>query len=571
MKDPTKHDPSAPDETWDVIVVGAGAGGLTAACIAADAGCSVLLLEQADVVGGTTAISGGMVWLPANHKAAAVQRPDSIEAARTYLSHTVPGERRERLEMLLTHGDEALRDIEARTALRLQPVAVYPDYYPDLPGATGGGRVLEPVPFDGRALGSAFALLRDPLPEFTLFGGMMISRQDIPDLRRVGKSLRSTWRAARLLLNYGLQRMRASRGTSLYLGNALVARLLRSVLDLHVTLRTKVQVERIAKDANGRVSIVEAVEGGIRRTFTAHRGVILATGGLSYDWELRSNYVPQVAGRLSAAVDPGNAPRGARLAAALGARLSAATTDGAFWVPASSFVRRDGSRGLFPHTVTDRAKPGLIAVDKNGRRFVNEAVSYHEFVRAQLANADRAVPAWLICDRRFLWKYGLGKIKPFALSIKADIASGYLKTADTLLGLASQIGVSERGLSETIEEFNRHAAQGEDPAFGRGGDIYQRALGDADQQPNPCVAPMTKPPFFAVAVYPADLGMSAGIVTDTQARVLAMDGSPIDGLFACGNDMASIMEGAYPGPGITLGPALLFGWLAGRSVAGKSG
>jgi succinate dehydrogenase/fumarate reductase flavoprotein subunit len=230
-------------------------------------------------------------------------------------------------------------------------------------------------------------------------------------------------------------------------------------------------------------------------------------------------------------------------------------------------VRRDGSRGLFPHTVTDRAKPGLIAVDKNGRRFVNEAVSYHEFVRAQLANADRAVPAWLICDRRFLWKYGLGKIKPFALSIKADIASGYFKAADTLLGLASQIGVSERGLSETIEEFNRHAAQGEDPALGRGGDIYQRALGDADQQPNPCVAPITKPPFYAVAVYPADLGMSAGIVTDTRARVLAMDGSPIDGLFACGNDMASIMEGAYPGPGITLGPALLFGWLAGRSAS----
>ena len=219
--------------------------------------------------------------------------------------------------------------------------------------------------------------------------------------------------------------------------------------------------------------------------------------------------------------------------------------------------------------MTDRAKPGLIAVGSNGRRFVNEAVSYHEFVRAQLANAGSAIPAWLVCDRRFLWKYGLGKIKPFALSVKSDVASGYLKRADTVAELAKQIGVSAQALQETVQGFNRDAERGEDPAFGRGGDIYQRSLGDADQKPNPCVAPLDAPPFYGVAVYPADLGMSAGIVTDAQARVLATDGSPIRGLFACGNDMASIMEGAYPGPGITLGPALTFGWLAGRHVAAE--
>ena len=567
----SQRDTTPTEETWDAVVVGAGAGGLTAASVAAAEGCSVLLLEQAEVVGGTTAISGGMVWLPANHKAATTQRPDSLEAARIYLAHTVPGKNRERLETFLAHADEALRDLEARTALRLQPVPTYPDYYPDLPGATAGGRVLEPVPFDGRTLGRAFALLRDPLPEFTLFGGMMISRQDIPHLRRAAKSWRSARYVAKLLLAYGFQRLRARRGTTLYLGNALVARLLRSALNLGVSIRTGASVDRLSTNAQGRVSIVETLDAsGRRRRIEARRGVILATGGLSHDAELRRVYAPDAAGTLSATIDPGAAPRGARLAAALGAALSAPTRDGAFWVPVSTFTRRDGRPGVFPHTVTDRAKPGLIAVGSDGRRFVNEAVSYHEFVRAQLANAVSAIPAWLVCDRRFLWKYGLGKVKPFALSVKSDVASGYLKRADTIAELAKQIGVSAQALKETVEGFNRHAERGEDPAFGRGGDIYQRSLGDVDQKPNPCVAPLDKPPFYAVAVYPADLGMSAGIVTDAQARVLAADGSPIRGLFACGNDMASIMEGAYPGPGITLGPALTFGWLAGRRVAAES-
>ncbi len=567
----TQQYPAAAGEAFDIVVVGAGAGGLTAATIAAAESRSVLLLEQADVVGGTTAISGGMVWIPANHKAAAEGRADTLEAARTYLANTVPGDNRARLETFLKFGDEALRDLETRTSLRLQPVPTYPDYYPDLPGATSGGRVLEPVPFDARVLGDAFALLRDPLPEFMLFGGMMISRQDIPHLRRVARSPRSALHVAKLLLRYGWQRLSARRGTTLYLGNALAARLLRSALDRGVTIRAGTSVERLATDDRGVVSKLEVADrSGRRRWIVARRGVILATGGLSHDAELRGRYVPQGAGTLSATIDPGSAPRGARLAAARGARLSPPTRDGAVWVPASTFTRRDGRRGIFPHTVTDRAKPGLIAVDAAGHRFVNEAVSYHEFVRAQLAHAGRAIPAWLICDRRFLWKYGLGKVKPFARSVEGDVAAGYLKRADSVAGLAKATGVPESALAQTVRDFNTHAECGEDPAFGRGSNIYQRSLGDADQGPNPCVAPIIEPPFYAVAVYPADLGMSAGIVTDERGRVLAEDGSPVGGLFACGNDMASIMEGAYPGPGITLGPALTFGWLAGRAAAGAN-
>ena len=555
------------NEDCDAVVVGAGAAGLTAACTAAAAGHSVLLLEQSRLVGGTTAISGGMVWLPANHKTAEAGRPDTLEAARSYLSATVPGDRRERLETFLAQADTALRDLEAKTALRLQPVLTYPDYYPQLPGATLGGRVLEPVPFDGRRLGRAFDLVRPPLPEFTLFGGMMISRTDIPHFRRTIKSLPSTLRVGRLLLEYFFQRLKSNRGTSLYLGNALIARLLRSALDLGVTIRMGVGLENLETDSNGRVSsILWKDEQGRSGRITARKGVVLATGGLSHQPDLRRNYVPKAA-TLTATVRSGALPRGATIASAVGARLSSPTQDGAFWVPASTFTRPDGAEGVFPHTVTDRAKPGLIAVDRYGRRFVNEALSYHEFVRAQFSHSDSAIPAWLICDRTFLWKYGLGKIKPFTISVSADIASGYLVEAQTVGELARQIGTPEKGLVETLQRFNLSAEHGEDPEFGRGGDAYQRSLGDGDVHPNPCVAPLRKAPFYAVKVLPADLGMSAGIITDAAARVLRADGTVLPGLYACGNDMASIMEGAYPGPGITLGPALVFGWIAGRELA----
>ena len=545
---------------------------MTAACVAAREGCRTLLLEQAERVGGTTAISGGMVWIPANHKAAAVGRPDDVEAARTYLRHVVPQADPSLVEAYLDHGEEAIRYLEAHTQVQLQPVVTYPDYYPDLPGATLGGRVLEPVSFDGASLGRDFALLRDPLPEFTLFGGMMVSRLDIPHLRRAGKSMRSTWHVGGLLARHARQRLHAPRGTTLHLGNALAARLLASVRACGVTLVTATSVTGL-RVHDGRVADVLVSARDTARSgevLHARRGVILATGGLSHGGDLRTRYVPPTAGALTAAVSPEGATRGAVLAQGVGAALTAPTANGALWVPASIFTRADGSAGVYPHTVADRGKPGLIAVDGEGRRFVNEAVSYHEFVRAQLRAGRSAIPAWLVCDRDFLWRYGLGRVKPFALSVGRHVREGYLRRADSIEGLATAIGVPATALAATLEAFNRDAREGRDSAFGRGGDAYQRHLGDADRAPNPCVAPIVRAPFHAVAVLPADLGMAAGIRTDAQARALDRAGAPIPGLYACGNDMHSIMEGAYPGPGITLGPALTFGYLAAMHAAGKS-
>jgi len=561
-------------EEYDLIVVGSGAAGLSAACTAAAQGKRVLVLEASDRVGGTTAISGGMVWIPANRKMQAAGLVDDSANAGEYLRHTVPGSETDpRMQAFLRRCDEAVSFLESKTSLRLQPVRRYPDYYPDVPGATPGGRVLEPVPFDGSALGPDFALLRDPLPEFLLFGGMMVSREDLPVLRRVFRSPRALWHAAKLTGRYLLQRLRFHRGTTLVLGNALAARLFKSARDLGVEVRVQAAVTGLVM-RGGRVVGVRARVAGVTAELGARCGVVLAAGGISHQPALRRAYVPASAGDTSATFRAEGATSGAQLAASVGAALSKPAADAdsalAFWVPVSKFRRRDGTPGVFPHTVTDRAKPGLVAVNRDGQRFVNEAVSYHEFVRAQLRDPGLNAPAWLVCDSRFLWKYGLGKVRPFALSTAEEVASGYLKRAGSLRELAVAIGVPPTGFERALRQYNEGAVRGLDPEFGRGSNIYQRHLGDADQQPNPCVAPIERAPFYAIAVHPADLGMAAGVLTDGDARVLREDGEAIPGLYACGNDMHSVMNGSYPGPGITLGPALVFGFVAASHACGTA-
>ena len=393
----------------------------------------------------------------------------------------------------------------------------------------------------------------------------MISREDIPVLRRVGRSPLAAWHTAKLVTRYAKQRLRHHRGTSLVLGNALAARLFKSVRDLGVPILLESSVVEL-ETMGGRVVGVRAEVEGRAVSLRADKGVILATGGVSHHLDLRRHYVPAAAGDRSAIVASGASRSGVHLGQKAGARLTppSSSVDDAFglWVPVSQFQRKGGSPAVFPHIVTDRAKPGVIAVNKEGKRFVNEAVSYHEFGRAQLRDPSRAIPAWLVCDSRFLWKYGLGRVRPFTLSVRRQVEEGYLKRADTLPMLGQAIGVPSDAFRATLAAYNAAAARGEDPEFGRGSNIYQRHLGDVDQQPNPCVAPIERAPFYAVAVYPADLGMAAGIVTDDKARALNRDGQPIEGLYACGNDMHSVMNGQYPGPGITLGPALVFGYVA---------
>jgi succinate dehydrogenase/fumarate reductase flavoprotein subunit len=556
---------------YDVIVIGAGAGGMTAAAVAAAEGLRVLVIEKTEFVGGTTAWSGGMVWIPANAAMKQAGIADSPSDAASYLAATVPeSENADLRKTFLARGPEAIEYLDAHTEVRLQPVKTYPDYYPELPGATAGGRVLEPVSFDGASLRANFRRLRPPLPEFTVLGGMMVHRSDIPRLRKFGRSLLSTLRALRLVSRHALQRLRAPRGTTLHLGNALAARLYASLLKRNVEIIFGVDVEALLVDGDA-VSGVGIKDGSGTRPIVARRGVVLATGGFSHDASLREQFFPGGAGPVSATAPAGTGD-GLQVAISAGASMGTPVTSPAYWVPASLFTRADGSAGVFPHTVTDRAKPGVIAVNASGKRFVNEAVSYHEFVLAMLRDCNDAAKSafYLICDRRFLWNYGLGRIKPFTLRLKRYVKNGELIEAQTIDGLADAIGVESAALSTTVKRYNAGAFAGRDPEFGRGCNIYQRHLGDPNHSPNPCVAPIEGPPFYALRIHPADLGTAVGLSADCHARVLRKDGTVISGLYACGNDMGSIMNGNYPGPGITLGPALTFGYIAGRHLAEAS-
>ncbi|MBT4490194.1 MAG: FAD-dependent oxidoreductase, partial [Rhodospirillaceae bacterium] len=357
---------------YDVIVLGAGAGGMAAAIVAANEGLKTLVIEKTNYVGGTTALSGGMVWIPNNALMAANGHADSEEDARTYLDATAGRENQsgggpELRNIFLAEAPRAIEYLDRNSHVHLTPLEFYPDYYPDEPGATLGGRVMEPLALDARELGDGFKLLRPPLPEFTLFGGMMVARPDIAHFRGMFRSARSAMRVARLILSYIIDRTRFHRGANLVLGNALAGRLLKSLLVLEVPILRNTITHRLLEE-NGRIVGVEITGPAGPATISASRGVILASGGFSHNRELRARLLPGEAGQHSAAAE-GNSGDGINLALAAGGEVPEENASNAFWAPLSRFSRADGSAGVYPHTVTDRGKPGMLAVNHDGRRF----------------------------------------------------------------------------------------------------------------------------------------------------------------------------------------------------------
>lgn len=550
------------DREVDLIVLGSGAAGMTAALTAARLGLAVELLEKADVVGGTTAVSAGSVWVPNTRHA---PPDDSVERARTYLQATVGDRLRPALcEAFLARGPEMVAFLEAESEVRFRAYPHHPDYLATAAGATLRGRVLEALPFDGRLLGRDFARLRPPLPEFTLFGGMMVDRTDIGHLLNATRSAKSLRHALALVARFGADRLRFPRGTRLVMGNALAGRLLLSLLRAGVPVRTGVAVEGLV-ESGGRIDGV-VLAGGDR--LLARRGVVLATGGFSRHPELRRRLLPQPLAEHTPLAESVTGD-GVSLGLAAGGRLGEGHAEASFWAPMSIRRRRDGSTAVFPHFVLDRGKPGLVAVDRTGRRFVNEATTYHLFGQA-LHAAHRlrpTIPCFFVCDHAFVLKYGLGMIRPRGLNLAGAVADGYVTRAGGIADLAGLLGIEPAVLQETVARNNAYAADGVDPEFGKGGDAYQRNLGDAAHGPNPCLGPIATAPFYAIEVRPGDIGASVGLVTDADARVLDATGRPVPGLYACGNDMDSMMAGIYPGPGITIGPAMTFAWIAARHAA----
>jgi len=549
----------------DVLVVGAGAAGMTAALVGSLEGLDVLLCEKSDRVGGTTATSAGTIWVPGTRQSREAGFTDNVADAKRYLDAVIGAALDKRRDTYLQTGPHVVDYLDRRSEVKFTPYARHPDYLANRPGATIGGRPLAPLPFDGRLLGADFELVRPPIGEFMALGGMMIGRDDIEPLARPLASLAALRAAASLLWRHARDRLRYRRGTRLLMGNALVARLFYSLRRNGVPVWLNASLQELTVAAGRVCGAVLMVNGNPRRV-TARRGIVLATGGFGGSVERLNDYVrPPLAHAVAFA---GAAGDGIRLARTLGAFLEEDHASAAFWTPVSETGWLDGGCGAFPHLSLDRAKPGLVAVNAAGRRFVDEAVSYHEFVIGMHRSHQSvpSIPAWLVCDREFIDKYGLGRVPPGRRSLRRFIASSYLVEAASLEALAGKIGVDAAGLRATVQQHNRFAETGEDQEFGKGATEFDRHNGDPHHAPNPCLGRIATPPYYAMAVYPSTLGSSVGLRADPDGRVLTEMGKPIAGLFVCGNDMASIMRGHYPGPGITLGPALVFAYRAAMAM-----
>lgn len=554
-----------PARSVDLLIIGAGAAGMAAAIFAKLRGLDVLLVEKSDKVGGTASTSAGTLWIPENSQGKKAGDKDSISEAAGYLDRLItsqtPRTRRQR-EAYLSTGVEAIDFLEANSEVKFLPCGVHPDYHRK-EGAAVRGRAIVPAPFDGRVLGADFERVRPPMAEFMIFGGMMVGKMDIPRLVGRFQSPGNFIYSAGLFLRYLTDRLRYSRGTRLMMGNALVGRMYHSLLKLGVRLEFNTGLDKLVMD-DGRVTGAMIAGSSGTRLVTARKGVILATGGFAHNDAYRQRLMPDPTPAHSLACET-NAGDGVAAAEALGARVSENENgSGGFWAPVSITRRNDGTRGLFPHLVLDRAKPGVIAVNRAGRRFCNEADSYHDFVEAMYRSndPDSAIPSWLICDGGFIRKYGLGHIYPGVRDLSSHVASEYIVRGGSAEALASKLGVDPAGLKATLESYNEQAARGVDEDFGRGHSELNRFNGDPAVKPNPCVAPIDTADLYAMEVWPAEIACSAGISTDEDARVVDEQERPIPGLFACGNDMASIMADSYPGPGTTLGPAVVFAYRA---------
>lgn len=560
--------------SYDIIVIGSGASGMATAITAKKHGASVAIIEKEPVFGGTTAFSGGVLWIPGNHHAKDAGLEDSREAALRYMKEETGNYyNAEAVEAFIDTGPEMVDWFERETAMKFVPT-LYPDYHPDVPGGVDVGRSILAAPFNTAVLGKNLKRLKPPLSTIT-FMGMMFnsSNADIKHFFNATKSLTSFAYVTKRMIKHFSEMARYGKGVQVTSGNALAARLAKSVFDLDIPLYTDTPAKELLVEG-GRIVGVQVLGAQGDVTLRASKGVVIATGGFAHDWEKLKTAYPHLArgGEHFTPVPESNTGDGIRLAEAVGGQAPIEFQDTSAWMPVSKVPQAGGKFGAFPHLL-DRYKPGVIAVLKTGQRFTNESESYHD-VGAALMRAcegQQETAAWLICDHATIRKYGLGFAKPSPVPLAPHLANGYLKSGRTLAELAANAGLDAAGLEATVAAYNGPAAKGEDPAFHRGSTAFNRYLADPEHQPNPCVAPIKKGPFYALRIVMGDLGTFDGLRTSVEGQVLNADGARIPGLYAVGNDRASIMGGNYPGAGITLGPAMVFGYITGRHLAGAAG
>ena len=555
----------------DVLIVGSGAAGLSAAVTAAWHGQKVIVVEKDAVFGGATAWSGGWAWVPCNPLAKRAGIIEDVELPRTYLKHEL-GERYDpaMIDAFLEAGPRMVAFFERHTRLQFADGNAIADIHGDTPGAGTGGRSVIAAPYNGREVGKLLKRLRKTMRETSFMGIPIMAGPDLAAFLNLTRSLPAAWHVTKRFGRHLIDLALHGRALQLVNGVALVARLAKSAEDLGVLLWESAPVTSLTQDEAGVTgAVVKTARGDIR--IRARKAVVLAAGGFANDIERRKALFPRTpTGHEHLALPPlGVNGDGLTLGESAGGQINSDLHSTVAWAPVSRVTHSDGSIGHFPHII-ERAKPGIIGVLSNGQRFVNEANGYYDYVTAMVeqAPAGEPVASWLICTHDFQRRYGLGISRPFPIPVGPFIQSGYLKSAYTLEGLARVCGIDAKGLQTTVDDYNRHAQTGQDPQFGRGSTPYNRKQGDPLHQPNPCVAPISKGPFYAVKVEPGCFGTFAGLKTNEHAQVLNADGQAIKGLYAAGTDMASIMGGYYPAGGINLGPALTFGYIAGRHMAG---
>lgn len=558
-------------EAYDVVVVGSGGAGAVAALRAAELGLSTIIIEKAHKYGGTSATSGGVIWVP-NHQL--TENDDSREQALEYLDNLIKSPvRRDRLEAYVDQAREMAGFLKS-TGVDIAP-AQWPDYYPDTPGARAD-RSLVASTFDGRELGDKFTLMREQYPRFKLLNRYSMDLGEFFSLSTRAKGwffvfLKMAWR---YWTDFDTRRL-TKRDRRFTQGAALMGHIYKQVFARGIEVRLSTKLEELIVEG-GDIAGIRVSNFGRKYDIKANHGVVLAAGGFEWNQELRDRFY-EVPGLTRHSSSPEDANRGEALLAGLKVGAATEHTEAGWWIPTMQMPMPKASNFEEIHQAAfDVGRPHSVCVNRNGVRFVDEACSYDEFGKAMVADQKKTganTPCWLVFDASFRKKFTAGGFMPTILmpddSIPPDWWDQYIFRADTVDALAQKIHVPVAALAKTVANMNEYARTGVDPEFGRGSNVYDQMFGHFSVAPNPCLGPIDKPPYYAVAINCGDLGTKGGLKADAHGRVLDQNGQPIAKLYAAGNNSGSPFGNCYPGAGGTIGPAMTFGFVAANDIAAR--